>query len=199
MLSAIVVLAATPSSVSSAACGSARGADGWAAKTMSATGVMARFGPLMTELWSGYRQHHAWCEGHLLLPGWHVLWWGLWKRHCRQMLHGLGKVPETLACPKHQTPAFALPWSTVAKHRDQTWRTCNGSATMTVPWSAGSVAPNPGLPSVTEFQYFVMEITLLLLKFSWNFGQNTEICLNFSVVSAQKYWTLCKIFQKYWN
>ena len=38
-----------------------------------------------------------------------------------------------------------------------------------------------GLPSVTEFQYFVTEITLLLLKFSLNFGQNTEICLNFAV------------------
>ena len=41
--------------------------------------------------------------------------------------------------------------------------------------------PNAGLPSVTEFQYFVTEITLLLLKFLLNFGQNTEICLNFTV------------------
>ena len=57
----------------------------------------------------------------------------------------------------------------------------------------------PGLPSVTEFQYFVTEITLLLLKFSWNFGQNTEICLNFSVVSTQKYWNVGRIMQKYWN
>ena len=56
-----------------------------------------------------------------------------------------------------------------------------------------------GLPSVTEFQYFVTEITLLLLKFSWNFGPNTEICLNFSVASAQKYWSLSKIRLKYWN
>ena len=48
---------------------------------------------------------------------------------------------------------------------------------------------------VTEFQYFVTEITLLLLKFSWNFGRNTEICLNFSVVSTQKYWNLCKIIK----
>ena len=38
-----------------------------------------------------------------------------------------------------------------------------------------------GLPSVTEFQYFVTEITLMLLKFSWNFGQNTEICLIFQL------------------
>ena len=59
--------------------------------------------------------------------------------------------------------------------------------------------PSTWLPSVTEFQYFVTEITLLLLKFSWNFGQITEICLNFSVVSAQKYWTLSIIMQKYWN
>ena len=44
----------------------------------------------------------------------------------------------------------------------------------------------PGVPSVTEFQYFVTEITLLLLKFSWNFVQNTNICFNFSVVSTQK-------------
>ena len=57
----------------------------------------------------------------------------------------------------------------------------------------------PGLPSVTEFQYFVTEITMLLLKFSWNFGQYTEICLNFPVAYAQKYWNLCKIMQKYWN
>ena len=32
-----------------------------------------------------------------------------------------------------------------------------------------------GLPSATVFQYFVTEITLWLLKLSWNFGQNTEI------------------------
>ena len=47
--------------------------------------------------------------------------------------------------------------------------------------------PAAGLPSVTEFQYFVTEITVLLLKFSRNFGKNTEIRLNFSIVSAQKY------------
>ena len=47
---------------------------------------------------------------------------------------------------------------------------------------------------------FVTEVILLLLKFSWNFGQNTEIFLNFSAVSAQKYWNLCKFMQKlYWN
>ena len=31
-----------------------------------------------------------------------------------------------------------------------------------------------GQPSVTEFQYFVTKIKLLLLKFSLNFGQNAE-------------------------
>ena len=48
-------------------------------------------------------------------------------------------------------------------------------------WSSIEEVPYSGLPSVTEFQYFVTEITLLLLKFSLNFGQNTEICLNFAV------------------
>ena len=46
---------------------------------------------------------------------------------------------------------------------------------------------HPGLPSVTEFQHFVTEITLLLLKFwpkYWNVlisqlfpHKNTEICI----------------------
>ena len=54
------------------------------------------------------------------------------------------------------------------------------------------------MPSVTEIQYFLIKITLLLLKFSWNFGQNTEICLNFSVVSQNT--EICvKIMQNYWN
>ena len=56
---------------------------------------------------------------------------------------------------------------------------------------------------ISVFSYwnytFVTESTLLLLKFSWNFDQNTEICLNFSVASTQKYWNLCKIMQKCWN
>ena len=40
-----------------------------------------------------------------LLSGWHaVLWWGLWQCHCLQMLCGLGKVYETIACPHLQAP-----------------------------------------------------------------------------------------------
>ena len=38
-------------------------------------------------------------------------------------------------------PAFALPCSMVVKHGDQTPLTWSGSATMTVPWSIGPVAP----------------------------------------------------------
>ena len=55
------------------------------------------------------------------------------------------------------------------------------SQSQTVCWAIMGVHTSVLLPSVTEFQYFVTEITLLLLKFSWNFGQNTEVCLNFSV------------------
>ena len=58
---------------------------------------------------------------------------------------------------------------------------------------------NPGLQRVAEFQYNVTEITLSLLKFSWNFGQNIEICLNFSIVCTQKYRNLCKVMHKYLN
>ena len=46
----------------------------------------------------------------------------------------------------------------------------------------------------------LLNFSILLLKFSWNFGQNTEICLNFlTVVSTQKFWNLCEIWHKYWN
>ena len=55
------------------------------------------------------------------------------------------------------------------------------------------------LPSFAEFQYFVGEIALLLLKLSSNFDQNTENCHNFAIVFAQRYWNLCKNEQKYWN
>ena len=50
----------------------------------------------------------------------------------------------------------------------------------------------PRLPSITEFQYIVKEITLLLLKVLSNLGQNTEICHNFAINFTQKYWNLCK-------
>ena len=74
------------------------------------------------------------------------------------------------------------------------------SVIMLMPWMPSMYCwPYTGLPSVTEFQYFVTEITLLLLKFSLNFGPNTEIYCNFSVVCTQKYWNLCRIMQRYWN
>ena len=43
----------------------------------------------------------------------------------------------------------------------------------------------PRLPSITEFQYFVKEISLLLLKILSNLGQNTEICHNFAINFTQ--------------
>ena len=69
-----------------------------------------------------------------------------------EVLYGLGKVKEIHACPHHQTPSpricdkvygpvFARLYSTVVKLGDQITMNCSGSAAMTVPWSAGSLAP----------------------------------------------------------
>ena len=69
-----------------------------------------------------------------------------------------------------------------------------------------SVSPQSGLPSVTEFQYFVTEITILLLKFSWILAKilkfvlisqlfthkNTEICVKLcknTEIIAIRYWS----------
>ena len=41
-------------------------------------------------------------------------------------------------------------------------------------------------------KYFVTGIVLLLLKFAWNFGQNTEICLDFSVFNTEICVKVCK-------
>ena len=119
--------------------------------------------------WSGCKRHHAWCGGHFGLPGWHiVLRWGRWQCHCHQMLCGLGKAQETLACPYHQTPLtaarFALPCSVGAKHGDQTPLACSSSAAMTAPWSAGTVAPKTEMkhPQLHYYRLVIVDITAVL-------------------------------------
>ena len=79
-------------------------------------------------------------------------------------------------------------------------------------WLARSRASWGRIELSMPFQCGGMQGCQVLLNFSicyWNctflteiflkFCQNTEICLNFPVVSAQKYWNLCEITQKYWN
>ena len=52
------------------------------------------------------QRHQAWCGDPFLVSGWHaVLWWYLWQRHCHQMLYGLEKVQETIACTHLQAPS----------------------------------------------------------------------------------------------
>ena len=109
-------------------------------------------GMTLTEVYicQGY---HAWCGGHFLLPRWYaVLRWGLWQRHCCQILCGLADGPALTSkypspwISSRQTrctrPAFARLCSTVAKHGDQITLNCSDSAAMAVPWSTGSVALN---------------------------------------------------------
>ena len=102
VLSATRVSATTPSGTLSASCGSTRCpaaslVDWWPSRLLAHRP--------QTNDSSGCRRHQAWCGGHFLLSWWHaVLLWGLWPCHCCQMLCGLGKVPETIACPHLQAP-----------------------------------------------------------------------------------------------
>ena len=56
-----------------------------------------------------------------------------------------------------------------------------------------------GLPTVTEFQYFVKEMRSWVRKFFWILAQNTEIFCYFSLIIAWKYWNFGKLYWKSWN
>ena len=56
-----------------------------------------------------------------------------------------------------------------------------------------------GLPTVTEFQYFVKEMRPWVRKFFWILAQNTEIFCYFSIIIAWKYWNFGKCYWKSWN
>ena len=56
-----------------------------------------------------------------------------------------------------------------------------------------------GLPTVTEFQYFVKEMRPWVKKFFWILAQNTEIFCYFSMIIAWKYWNSGKCYWKSWN
>ena len=56
-----------------------------------------------------------------------------------------------------------------------------------------------GLPTVTEFQYFVKEMRPWVRKFFWILAQNTEIFGDFFMIFAWKYWNLGKCYWKSWN
>ena len=56
-----------------------------------------------------------------------------------------------------------------------------------------------GLPTVTEFQYFVKEMRPWVRKFFWILAQNTEIFGDFSMIITWKYWNLGKCYWKSWN
>ena len=89
---------------------------------------------------------------------------GLWQCHFCQMLFVLGKVKETLACPKHQTPLTRDTWQVFRcprslgyapwyRNGDQVNPNGFGSVAMTVPWSDGSVAWNNLSFTTTEIWY----------------------------------------------
>ena len=161
VLSAVVVFATTPSNAGSASCGSTRGAvaslnDWRPTQTVSLPGVMARLGQSTTELWLKWMSAAPCWMWKPLSVTWVtcIALVGAVTVHCPQMLRGLGKVQETFASPNHQrhlspnmhdkmyVTAFAQP-SMVAKRWEQTPLICSGSPPMTVPWSAGFVAPKP--------------------------------------------------------
>ena len=56
-----------------------------------------------------------------------------------------------------------------------------------------------GLPTVTEFQYFVKEIRPWVRKFFWILAQITEIFCYFSIIITWKYWNNGKCYWKSWN
>ena len=57
----------------------------------------------------------------------------------------------------------------------------------------------PGCQVLLSFSLFKHYLLLKLHFCYWNFGQTTEIRLNFLVVSARKYWNVCRIMQNYLN
>ena len=104
--------AATPSCAHCVCCGSRRSAvaslsDWFSTKTMSAPGVRvdgAIDGPTVTE---------ADVDGIMIDVETTFCSLGDMQCHCCQMLCGLGKVQETLACPNHKTPLTSDTWQGV--------------------------------------------------------------------------------------
>ena len=72
-------------------------------------------------------------------------------------------------------PAFARICSTLAKRGDQITTNCSGSAAMTVPWSAGTVASKTETKQL-KFHYY-KDLTLRILRRSFTVGDSDGMAM----------------------
>ena len=83
------------------------------------------------------------------------------------------------------------------------WSACSSRIVITAHgyvWSAcSSRIVITGLPTVTEFQYFVKEMRPWVRKFFWILSKNTEIFCYFSIIVVWKYRNFRKCYWKSWN